>query len=443
MADVVFRASRACLPGGIVPASVAITDGLISDVAAIDVALSAEREVVLEEDEVLLPGLVDTHVHVNEPGRTEWEGFATATRAASAGGVTTLLDMPLNSLPAVLDVPALEVKRRAATGQCWVDVGFWGGAVPGNLEGLEDLHRAGVLGFKCFLADSGVPEFPALAPELLEEAMRVIAGFDGLLLVHAEDPGVLGGAPAGTGREYGGFLRSRPDEAERRAVELVAETAARTACRVHVVHVSSAAVLPVLRAARRSGVAITAETCPHYLTLCASDVPPGATQYKCCPPIRDADNQDALWAALDEGVLDLVVTDHSPATPELKLPPSGDFARAWGGIASLQVGLPVVWSEARRRGVPLESVVRWMSAAPAGMAGLSDRGAVAEGRRADLVVFAPDADLRVRAVDLHHRHAVSPYDGASLSGVVRSTWLRGRLVTTTAGPTGHLIEGER
>lgn len=433
MADLVLRASRVCLPDGVGPASVVVENGLISEIAALDAPLVAEQEVVLGDDEVLIPGLVDTHVHVNEPGRTEWEGFATATQAALAGGVTTIVDMPLNSLPAVLDVEALALKRRAAAGQCRVDVGFWGGAVPANPRHLERLHRAGALGFKCFLADSGVPEFPPLGAAELAEAMRVIAGFDGLLLVHAEDAAELSGATGGP--DYRHFLCSRPGAAERRAVETVVATAARTGCRAHIVHVSSAEVVPVLRDARASGVAVTAETCPHYLALNAEQVPPRATQYKCCPPIRSAENQDALWQALCEGDLDMIVTDHSPAPPELKLPPSGDFSQAWGGIASLQVGLAVVWSEAMRRGVPLESVVRWMSTGPASLAGLHDRGAIVRGRRADLAAFAPEERFRIRAAELRHRHAVSPYDGMTLSGVVRTTWLRGhpRTVIETAG----------
>jgi allantoinase len=384
------------------------------------------REVVdLGPDVVLLPGLVDTHVHVNEPGRTEWEGFATATRAAAAGGVTTVLDMPLNSIPPTLDPEALATKRAAAAGRCAVDVGFWGGAVPGNLGRLGDLLDAGVFGVKCFLPDSGVAEFPALGPAGLTQACAEVAARDGLLLVHAEDPDTLDAAPPADGPSYDRFLASRPAEAEDAAIVAVVEAAGRTGARVHVVHLSSAGALPVLRAAKADGLRVTVETCPHYLVLRAEDVPDGATQYKCCPPLRDGRNRDALWSGLADGVIDMVVSDHSPCTPDLKGLDHGDFAGAWGGISSLQLGLPLVWTDARRRGHALADVVRWMSSAPAQLAGLHGKGAIRTGRAADLVAFAPDEELLVDPAALHHRNKLTPYAGARLTGVVRTTWLAG------------------
>jgi allantoinase len=404
-------------------ACVVLRGEVIADVVE-HVDPGAAQVIDLPGDRILLPGLVDSHVHVNEPGRTEWEGFATATAAAAAGGVTTIVDMPLNSIPPTVDLPALHAKQRAAAGRLAVDVAFWGGAVPGNADSLAAMHEAGVVGFKCFLLPSGVDEFPPLDPAGVGLAMRAIAEFDGLLIAHAEDEAALGAAPHGSG--YAGFLASRPDAAEVRAIEsLLAETA-RTGCRTHIVHVSSAATLPLIQAAKDQGLPVTAETCPHYLTLSAEDVPDGATQYKCCPPIRGAANRDALWAGLLDGTLDCVVSDHSPCPPGLKA--GGDFGAAWGGIASVQLGLSAVWTEARRRGVRLESVVRWMAAAPAELTGLTDRGVIAAGRRADLCVFAPDETFVVDPARLLHRHPLTPYAGRTLAGVVEQTWLAGRPV---------------
>ena len=359
--ELVIRAERAVTPDGVRPATVAIRDGRIAAIAGPGAALDAVETVALPGSEVLLPGLVDTHVHVNEPGRTEWEGFATATRAAAAGGVTTLIDMPLNSLPPTTTTAALAVKRAAARPSAHVDVGFWGGAVPGNLADLARLHQAGVFGFKAFLADSGVPEFGLLDPADLDAVLAETARLGALLIVHAEDPGVLAAAPAAAGRAYAGFLASRPSAAEDTAIAGLLAAAWWHGARVHILHLASASALPMIAAARADGARVTAETCPHYLSFCAEDVPDGATEFKCCPPIRDAANRDGLWAGLAEGLIGTVVSDHSPCPPGLKQRESGDFGAAWGGISSLQLGLPAVWTQARRRGHGLADVVRWMA----------------------------------------------------------------------------------
>jgi allantoinase len=400
---------------------------------------TAARVVDLADDEVLLPGLVDSHVHVNEPGRTRWEGFATATRAAAAGGTTTLVDMPLNSVPPTTTVQHLRIKQDAAREQVHVDVAFWGGAVPTNLDDLGPLHEAGVLGFKSFLVPSGVPEFEHLTETDLRRVLARVAELDALLVVHAEDPAVLERAPAAAGPRYADFLASRPDEAEVVAVERLLRLADEAGAHVHVLHLSSAAVLPVLAAARAAGQPVTAETCPHYLVLAAGQVPDGATTYKCCPPIRDAANADALWQALADGVIDCVVSDHSPSTEDLKRLDTGDFGEAWGGISSLQLLLPLLWTEARRRGLALTDVVRWSAAGPADVAGLPSKGRIAVGAAADLVVLAPDEPFTVDPAALHHRNPITPYAGRTLSGTVRATWLAGRPLDLTEPPRGRLL----
>jgi allantoinase len=433
--DLAVAARRVVTGGAIVPARVGVRDGVIRAVVPWEHELLATETVTLPDEAVLLPGLVDTHVHVNEPGRTEWEGFATATAAAAAGGVTTVVDMPLNSVPPTVDPAALEVKREAAAGQVHVDVGFWGGAIPGNTGRLRALHAAGVVGVKCFLLDSGVPEFPPLDPAQLRAALTELSTVDGLLIAHCEDAAAIGPAPPG--RDYRGFLASRPPQAETRAVTGLIAAARETGARVHVVHVSAAEVLPLLRAAVGDGVRITAETCPHYLTLAAEDVPAGATQFKCCPPVRDAANRDALWAGLADGTLSCVVSDHSPCTPELKRFDTGDFAAAWGGISSLQLSLPVVWTAAVARGLSLVDIALWMAQRPAELVGLRSKGSIAPGFDADLVAFAPDEEFTVDPHALRHRNPVSPYAGRTLRGVVRDTWLRGERVGDA--PRGRLL----
>lgn len=420
--------------------TVLVSEGRVTALAPLDAPPPPGAEVVtLADDEVLLPGLVDTHVHINEPGRTEWEGFASATRAAAAGGVTTVLDMPLNSIPPTVSVAALDEKRSAATGQVVVDVGFWGGAVPGNVSDLAPLHEAGVAGFKAFLVDSGVPEFGHLDDAGLRSALAETARLGTILIVHAEDPATIEAAPVPDGRGYAGFLASRPREAEERAVVRVVAALRDTGGRAHVVHLADADAVPIVAAAQAEGLALTAETCPHYLTLCADEIPDGATQFKCCPPIREHDNRDRLWEGLAAGTITMVVSDHSPTTLERKRLDTGDFGQAWGGIASLQLGVPVVWTEARRRGHTLVDLARWMGSEPAGLVGFTRRGRIAVGAVAHLVAFAPDEEFTVDPGVLHHRVPLSPYAGRRLTGVVRRTWLHGRPVDLDAAPRGRLL----
>ncbi|WP_324786935.1 allantoinase AllB [Streptomyces sp. H51] len=443
-AELVLRSTRVITPEGTRAASVAVAAGRITAVLPYDAPVTAGARLEDLGDDALLPGLVDTHVHVNDPGRTEWEGFWTATRAAAAGGITTLVDMPLNSLPPTTTVGHLRTKRAVAADQAHVDVGFWGGALPDNLQDLRPLHEAGVFGFKAFLSPSGVEEFPPLDRRQLARALAEIASFDGLLVVHAEDPHHLDAAPQHGGPRYADFLASRPRDAEDTAVAHLIEQAERLHARVHVLHLSSSGALPLIAAARARGVRVTVETCPHYLTLTAEEVPDGASEFKCCPPIRESANQDLLWQALADGTVDCVVTDHSPSTADLK---TDDFATAWGGISGLQLSLPAVWTEARARGHGLEDVVRWMSTRTARLAGLEARkGAIAPGRDADFAVLAPDETFTVDPAALHHRNRVTAYAGRTLYGVVRSSWLRGERIVADGeftAPKGRLLTRPR
>jgi allantoinase len=433
--DLVVRSQRAVLPEGTRPAAVAVAGSVIVAVEPYDARLDAARDVDLGEL-ALLPGLVDSHVHVNEPGRTDWEGFATATRAAAAGGVTTICDMPLNSLPPTISLQALREKQAAAAGQCWVDVAFWGGAVPGNEGDLAALHEAGVVGFKCFLLDSGVPEFPPLDVAELRAAMSLLAGLDATLIVHAEDGAEISVA---SGRDFGAFVASRPPKSERRAIEKVISAAAATGARAHIVHLSAAECVAMIAGAKAAGIRLSAETCPHYLYFSAEQVPEGATEFKCCPPIRDSHNREALWRGLEAGVIESVVSDHSPCPPGMKAQESGDFGAAWGGIASLQLGLSAVWTVAHARGRSLDDMVRWMAAGPAALAGLPAKGHLAPGCDADLVAFDPDETCTVDAGQLRHRHPITPYNGQKLTGQVRQVWLRGREITADGDPYGRLL----
>ncbi|MFI5962078.1 allantoinase AllB [Streptomyces asoensis] len=438
-AELILRSTRVITPEGSRPAAVAVAGGRITAVLPYDTPVPAGARPEDFGDHVLLPGLVDTHVHVNDPGRTHWEGFWTATRAAAAGGITTLVDMPLNSLPPTTTVDHLRIKREVAADKAHIDVGFWGGALPDNVKDLRPLHESGVFGFKAFLSPSGVDEFPHLDRDRLARSLTEIAGFDGLLIVHAEDPRHLDAAPQQGGPRYADFLASRPRRAEDTAVaELVAQ-AKRLHARVHVLHLSSSDALPLIAAAKADGVRITVETCPHYLTLTAEEVPDGASEFKCCPPIRESANQDLLWQALADGTIDCVVTDHSPSTADLK---TDDFATAWGGISGLQLSLAAVWTQARRRGHGLEDVVRWMSTRTAALVGLSRKGAIEAGRDADFAVLAPDETFTVDPASLQHRNHVTAYAGKTLYGVVKSTWLRGERIHADGEftePKGRLL----
>ena len=392
-------------------------------------------------ESVVMPGLVDSHVHVNEPGRTEWEGFRSATRAAAAGGVTTIVDMPLNSIPATTTGAALLAKQETARGQLFVDCGLWGGVVPGNADELPAMLAAGACGFKAFLVPSGVEEFPHVEEAELRRALGVLAPRGVPLLAHAELALPIP-IPSGDARRYSTYLETRPPSWENEAIRLLVRLAAETEGAIHVVHLSSAQALTDLAAARGEGLHVTAETCPHYLTLSAERVPAGRTDFKCSPPIRDEANRERLWAGLGKGIVDMVVSDHSPCSPERKRLETGDFLAAWGGIASLQLRLPVVWTEARRRGFAIADLARWLCERPAGLAGFGARkGRIEPGFDADLVAWNPEGTFEVRPERLHHRHKLTPYAGLRLEGVVEATFVRGaRVFDRDSFPSGEAGE---
>ena len=424
------------LPGALVPASIHLSAGRISAITPFAEVPNGCRIVEAGEDSVVMAGLVDSHVHVNEPGRTDWEGFATATRAAAAGGVTTIVDMPLNSIPATTTRDAFHAKLAAARGQLMVDTAFWGGVVPGNTGELAKLWEAGVVGFKCFLVHSGVEEFPDVGESDLREAMPELARLGAMLIVHAEVPGPIAGACCQTSdqvgdidRTYETFLRSRPRAAENEAVELMIRLGRETGGRIHIVHHSSADALATLRAAKASGAQITVETCPHYLHFAAEDIRDGATEFKCCPPVRERANREQLWQALGDGTIDMVVSDHSPCPPEMKLREQGDFMKAWGGISSLQLRLPVMWTEADARGFTINQLAEWLGGAPARQVRLAQqKGSISVGHDADLVIWNPQREFRVTPEIIQHRHKLTPYAGETLRGVVEKTFLRGEMV---------------
>ncbi len=447
MKDHVLRSTRVLLGDQIEKAAIHIRGGKIERIGSWD-ERSEEVDLTDAEDSVIMPGIVDSHVHVNEPGRTEWEGFATATRAAAAGGVTTIVDMPLNSIPPTTTLTGFEEKLEAAEGQCAVDVAFWGGVVPGNTNELAPLVERGVRGFKCFLIHSGVDEFPHVTEKNLREAMPEIARLGSVLLVHAEVPGPIDAAAGSLGgldhRVYDTFLRSRPRRSENEAIAIMIRLCRDTGCRVHIVHHSSSDALPMLLAARAEGLPITVETCPHYLTFTAEDIPDGATHFKCCPPVREQENREKLWEAIADGTIDMVVSDHSPCTPALKLRETGDFLDAWGGISALQFGLPAMWTGMKTRGFGIPDLSRLMSNSTARLAGLDSRkGKLVEGYDADIVIWNPEKAFKIEPEMIYHRHKLTPYSGMGLFGVVEATYVAGNRVYEAGHPFSELSSGKR
>lgn len=436
--DALVRAERVITLDGERPAAVGINGGRIVAIEAIDTTTEARVELRLEADHALLPGLIDTHVHLQDPGHTDWEDFDSGTRAAASGGITTLVDMPLDCLPVTVNVQALAAKVAAASGRLHVDVGFWAGLIPSNLDQLANLRAAGVIGFKCFLANTGLPEFPPISPQVLRAAMIELKTVDAPLLVHAEDADTLDAQHHNPGRSYADFLSAHPASIEERAVMTVIDAVRATGGRAHIVHVSTASAARLIQAAQQDGLAITAETCPHYLTISADEVPDGDTRFKACPAIRDAQNRDELWALVESGTLSMIVSDHSPCPIEAKCLQTGDFSSASGGVTSLQITLPVVWTEARKRGHTLADVARWMATNPARLAGLHHKGAIEVGRDADFCVLSPDDSFVVDDALLHHRQPLTPYSGRKLDGVVVQTWLRGVPISFES-PRGELL----
>ncbi len=431
--ELVIRGRRVVTEHSVAPASVHITRGYISSISIYEDVPEGCELIEAEPESIVMPGLVDTHVHVNEPGRTEWEGFVTATRAAAAGGVTTIVDMPLNSIPATTTLAGLKEKLAAAEGKLNVDVGFWGGVVPGNTSELSKLWDAGVVGFKCFLIHSGVEEFPNVTEADLREAMPELARLGAPLIVHAEVPGPVEACcqsiSGASSNSYETFLRSRPREAEDQAVALMIKLARETGCRIHIVHHSSANALEMLRRAKSLDLPLTVETCPHYLHFASEDIADGATEFKCCPPIRERENREKLWEALRDGTIDFIVSDHSPCPPDMKLREQGDFMNAWGGISSLQLRLPIIWTEALARGFTIEQVAPWLCNGPARQVGFDARkGQLTEGADADVVIWNPDKEFRVAPEMIQHRHKLTPYAGEVLRGLVEKTFLRGQMV---------------
>ena len=426
--QLVIRAKRAVFPDGIRPAVVVVDDERITALLEDGAAVEAREEIVVPDDQVLMPGLVDSHVHVNEPGRTPWEGYESATRAGLAGGITTILDMPLNSSPPTTTVANLGAKEEAAQGKLSVDVGFWGGAVPGNIDQMAPLWDKGVFGFKCFTAHSGIDEYGYLGYEGVKEVLAELAELDAVLIVHAEDSRILAEAPQDITDQYATFLASRPRAAENTAIEQVLAAARETGARVHILHLSSAEALPAIRAAKQEGVKVTVETCPHYLTFASELIPDGATEYKCCPPLRENDNRKALWEGLKDGTIDHIASDHSPCTVDLKVKDTGDFGKAWGGVASVQLGLPAVWTAGEEFGIELSDIARWLAANPCASFRVPGKGSIAVGNDADFAVVAPEETFVVDVEDLEHKNKISPYQGRTLRGVVKRTVLRGRTV---------------
>jgi allantoinase len=422
-----IQGQRVLVGEDFVPATVSFHHGRIASITPADEETDG-FVLRVPDSAYVVPGVVDTHVHINEPGRTEWEGFVSATEAAALGGATTLVDMPLNSIPPTTTMDGLKAKQAAADGELMVDVGFWGGAVPGNVGDLEPLWEAGVFGYKCFLAPSGVDEFPPLDPAEFLVALKEVARLDALMIVHAEDARVLEDAPSPPSRAYSDFVVSRPDRAEIDAITQVIDGARETGARVHILHLSSARALDLIADARAEGLPVTVETCPHYLCFAAETIPDAAPQFKCCPPIRDAGNREELWQALRWGIIDTIVSDHSPATAEEKQRGDGDLQQAWGGVSGLQVGFSAIAQEARRRGISLDHVSRWMSRNSADLVGLGQKGRIEVGADADLAVYDTGVDFRIEATRLAHRNPISAYDGLRYGGRITRSIVRGNAI---------------
>lgn len=433
------------LPAGVADATVLLEDGVIAAVLEGRVAMTGVRAIDAG-DRIVMPGIIDPHVHINEPGRTEWEGFETATRAALAGGITSLIEMPLNASPVTTTGRAFEQKLGAAAGKLHCDCGFWGGIVPATAGAVlpftatdiagtagSVLADMGVFGFKAFLTHSGIDEFPNVTESDLRIVMPVISRMGLPLLVHCELEGPVEASQTDV-RSYRQYLASRPRKWENDAIGLMIRLCAEYRCAVHIVHLSSSDALPAIRRAKERGLPLTVETAQHYLYFAAEEIADGEPAFKCAPPIREVANRDMLWQALEEGLIDFVATDHSPAPPALKQIGAGDLQRAWGGIASLQLALPVLWTAARARGLAPGRLVKWLCEGPARLTGLGgldggghSRGRIEPGCSADLVVWDPEKSFEVRGAALYHRHPLTPYEGRTLYGVVEQTWLRGRL----------------
>jgi allantoinase len=428
MFDLAIIGKNICTPGGIMAGVVLVKDGVVADVVS-SLPQNASRTVIDIGEKVLMPGIIDPHVHLNEPGRTNWEGFATGTRSAAAGGITTLVDMPLNSSPVTTTADAFDKKAAAANGQLQVDCGFWGGIIPGNTTDIEPLIDKGVLGFKAFLTHSGIDEFPNVTESDLHKAMPIIAPHDLPLLVHCELTTSTKPQPGSDERSYNNYLLSRPKAWEDEAIALMIRLCEQYQCRVHIVHLSSASSIDQIKQAREKGLPITVETAQHYLYFNAEEIPDAQTAFKCAPPIREKGNNEQLWQALHQGIIDFVATDHSPAPPDRKEIESGNLMKAWGGIASLQLALPILWTAARKRNIPVTDIAKWLCEKPAVLPGLKhSKGKIAKGFDADFVVWDPEASFQVTAAQLHHKHKMTPYLNQELYGVVEQTWLGGTLI---------------
>ena len=424
---IAIHSNNILLPQGTKSAFVLIDDGKIKDIVS-DLPFNHSYELIEVGNKVLMPGVIDPHIHINEPGRTDWEGFDTATTAAIAGGLTTLIDMPLNSAPVTTTVAAFEEKLDATKDKLHTNVGFWGGIIPGNTDEIEGLIAKGILGFKAFLTHSGIDDFPNATEEDLRIAMPIIAKHNLPLLGHCELTDELLRA-TGDNRSYQNYMSSRPKEWEDEAITMMIRLCEEFNCRVHIVHLSSAKSIEQIIKAKEKGLPITVESAQHYLYFNAETINDGQTQFKCAPPIREKENNDQLWQALKDGVIDLVATDHSPSTPTLKELESGDFMKAWGGIASLQLALPVLWTKAREKGFTIDFIAKWLCENPAKLIGKSTtKGKIAIGYDADLIVVDIDSSFVVTENMLHHKHKTTPYLNETLYGIVEQTYLFGEKV---------------